>query len=297
MNETEWQSYDAAARRGSSPGGVPDSLCAHGGHDETRPGYGNAHRDADHGGGTKETGLQPNKVITNDDVELKPVDGTTVSTTTLRSTDAVVNMMVDRPYAQGTPIVSESLKEPGIAQRLDKGSRAFSMAIREINTFNSGINDGDSIDILWSKTYAISGYVQPPSGGQPEKIERQFATTKTLLQSIKVLKVVSLKLGTTQSSSSSGVVNTQGGGSTSASDQQKAQQAVQAAYAEDAPYSMVLILAVTDQQAEVIKFAREEGKVDIALRATDDTDRETTTGITDRILVDNTGGLPELLVR
>jgi len=246
----------------------------------------------------KENGLQPNKVITSDDVELKPVDGTTVSTTTLRSPDAVVNMMVDRAYAQGTPIVSESLKEPGIAQRLDKGSRAFSMAVREINTFNEGINDGDAIDVLWSREYDITGYVQPPGGGQPEKVERKYSTTKTLLQNIKVLKVVSLKLGSAQSGNTNTVVNTQGGGNTSASDQQKAQQALQAAYADDAPYGMVLIMAVTDQQAEVIKFARENGKVDIALRATDDTDRETTTGITDRILVDEYRVvLPELLVR
>src|SRR5689334_4343622 len=205
----------------------------------------------------KENGLQPNKIITSDDVELKPVDGTTVSTTTLRYPDSVINMMVDRAYAQGTPIVSESLKEPGIAQRLDKGSRAFSMAVREINTFNQGINDGDAIDVLWSREYDITGYVQPPGGGQPEKVERKYSTTKTLLQNIKVLKVVSLKAATT-SSSSSGVVNMQGASSSSASDQQKAQQAIQAAYADDALYSMVLIMAVTDQQAEVIKFAREE---------------------------------------
>jgi len=245
----------------------------------------------------KENGLQPNKIITADDVQLTPVDGTTVSTTTLRTTDQVVGKMVNQAYAQGTPIVAEALKEPGVAQRLTQGSRAFSIALREINTFNQGINDGDAIDVLWSKEYDITGYVQPPTGGAPEKVERKFSTTMTLLQNIKVLKVVSLKVGADQAQSS-GPVNASAGGNSSASDQQKAQQAIQQAYEETAPYSMVLILSVTDQQAEVIKFARETGKIDLALRATGDDQRETTTGITDRILVDEYRVvLPELLVR
>ena len=190
----------------------------------------------------KENGLQPNKIITDADVQLTPVDGTTVSTTTLKTTDQVVGKMVNRAYAQGTPIVSELLKEPGVAQRLTQGSRAFSIALREINTFNQGINDGDAIDVLWSKEYDITGYVQPPTGGAPEKVERKFSTTKTLLQNIKVLKVVSLKVGADQTQGSTGPVNASGGGNSSASDQQKAQQAIQQAYEDTAPYSMVLIL-------------------------------------------------------
>ena len=243
-------------------------------------------------------GLQPNKVITDEQLEYKNVDGSTVPTTTIRNKLDVVGMIVTEDYPADTPILSTSIREPGVAQQLERGSKAFSMALQEINTFNQGINDGDTIDILWSRKYQISGYVQPPTGGEPEKIEREFFTTKTLLQNVRVLKVVSLKLGAEQTSGSGGVVNASGGGSDSASDQEKQQQAVQQAYEETAPPTMVLILSVTDQQAEVIKFARENGKIDLALRATDDTDRETTTGITDRILVDEYRVvLPELLVR
>lgn len=243
-------------------------------------------------------GLQPGKIITEGQLETSFVDGSTVTTTTVRSPQQVVGMIVTEPYQAGQQISTASIREPGIAQQLERGSRAFSMALQEINTFNQGISDGDSIDILWSRKYLISGYVQPPTGGDPEKIEREFFTTKTLLQNVKVLKVVSLKLGAEQTSSSGSVVNASGGGNDSASDQQKQQQAIQQAYEETAPPTMVLILSVTDQQAEVIKFARENGKIDLALRATDDTDRETTTGITDRILVDEYRVvLPELLVR
>jgi Flp pilus assembly protein CpaB len=242
--------------------------------------------------------LEPNKIVTDDMLDFKNVDGTTVPTTTARLKEDVVGLMVTQRYEEGQLIQTNKLREPGVAQQLEKGSKAFALALQEINTFNQGINNGDTIDLLWSKEYDITGYVQPPTG-EPEKVERKYSTTKTLLQNIKVLRVVSLKVGSqANGSSSSTVVNTSGGGDTSASDEQKAQQAVQAAYADDAPPSMVLILTVSDQQAEVIKFARETGKVDIALRSSEDTDRETTTGITDRILVDEYRVvLPELLVK
>ena len=73
-----------------------------------------------------------------------------------------------------------------------------------------------------------------------------------------------------------------------------------AMYLEDAPYQTVLVLGVTDQQAEVITFARQNGSVDLTLRSSavqkddtgavikdaagndvrGDTDVEKTTGIT-----------------
>jgi Flp pilus assembly protein CpaB len=57
-------------------------------------------------------------------------------------------------------------------------------------------------------------------------------------------------------------------------------------------------LSVTDQQAEVIKYARETGVVDLTLRARDDTDVERTTGITDKIMVEDYGvQIPELIVK
>jgi Flp pilus assembly protein CpaB len=40
-----------------------------------------------------------------------------------------------------------------------------------------------------------------------------------------------------------------------------------AMYAADAPFQTVLVLGVTDQQAEVIAYARENGLVDLTLRS------------------------------
>jgi Flp pilus assembly protein CpaB len=82
-----------------------------------------------------------------------------------------------------------------------------------------------------------------------------------------------------------------------------------AMYAPEAPVSTVLVLGVTDQQAEVIKFARENGVIDLTLRSSalqkddqgnvlkdeagkeirGDQDVELTTGISINILVDQYG--------
>jgi len=246
--------------------------------------------------------LKAYTVLNAQNVTLKSVDPSTVLTTTARTPDQVVGKMTTRDYQDGDAISTDesALTDPGIAQLLgqnpyNKGKHAFALSVQEIDTFNQGITDNDNVDVLWSRQYDVTGYVQPPSGGAPEKVERQLMSTKTLLQNVKVLKAISLKLN--QGSSNSGkVVNS--AGASNANQQQQAQQAVQAPYAKDAPPTMVLILAVSDQDAEVIKFARENGIVNLALRAADDTEPDRTTGITDKILVeDYKVVLPELLIK
>ena len=238
-------------------------------------------------------------VLTSDTLTLKQVDETTVLTTTARTVEEVTGLMTLRPYQAGDIIskADDALREPGVSRVLPKGLKAFGLALQEMNTFNQGITEGDTIDIIWSRQYDVTGYTQPPNGGAPEKVERQLSTTKTLLQSVQVLRVVSL-LATAQNTSGQ-VVNPSGGTTDQQQQaQQRAQAAVQAEYAADAPPTMLLILAVTDQQAEVIKFAREQGTIDIALRAAGDIDPERTSGITDRILVDDYKVvMPELLIK
>jgi len=223
------------------------------------------------------------------------VDQTTILTTTARNNSEVIGKMTLVDY-QDSEVISkapEALRDPGLSRVVAKGKRAFGLAIQEINTFNQGLGENDNVDLLWSRQFETTTYVQPPTGAAPEKIDRQLWTTKTLLQNVRILKVVTLGGG--KATTSGGAVNASPQDSDSA---QKAQQALQASYAADAAPTMVLVLEITDQQAEVIKFARENGRIDLALRAADDTDVERTTGITDKILVEDYGVvLPELVIK
>ena len=232
-------------------------------------------------------------VLDSDKVQMINVDQTTVLTTTARTLQDVNGKMTTVAYRTGETIskADEQLRDPGISRILTKGQRAFGFAIQELNTFNQGVNDNDRVDVIWSREFEINDYVQPPTGAAPEKVTQHAKTTKTLLQNVRVLKAVSLQVG---KKSSGQVVNASGGNEGDA--QQKAQAAVQAAYAPEAPPSMLLILEISDRQAEVLKFARENGVVSLVLRAADDNDVERTTGITDKILVEDYGVvLPELV--
>jgi len=79
--------------------------------------------------------------------------------------------------------------------------------------------------------------------------------------------------------------------------QTAAQQALYASGAET-PFAAALILAVNDQQAEVLKFARESGVLNLTLRAKDDAEIQRTTGITDKIMNADYGVVvPELIIK
>jgi len=233
-------------------------------------------------------------ILTNDNLGLVDVDQRNVPTTTLNLVNQEsVGKMVLRDYKANEPVVTTDLQDPGVPQLLDKGKRAFAVAIQEINTFNQSIIASDSIDLIWSRKFIISAYTVPPGGGTAEKVEREAWSTKTLLQNIKVLRVVPLRTSST-TGTTNGVNSSQSGGNDAA----KADQALQAQFAATAPPTMVLILSVDDQQAEVIKFARENGQLDVALRATGDDEPGTTSGITDQILVnDYKVVVPDLIVK
>jgi Flp pilus assembly protein CpaB len=233
-------------------------------------------------------------ILTNDNLGLVDVNESSVPTTTLHLVNQEsVGKMVLRDYKANEPVVTTDLQDPGVPQLLDKGKRAFAVAVQEINTFNQSIIANDSIDLIWSRKFIISAYTVPPGGGTAEKVEREEWSTKTLLQNIKVLRVVSLR-----TTASNGTTNGVNSSSQSGNDPSKADQALQAQFAATAPPTMVLILSVDDQQAEVIKFARENGLLDVALRATGDDEPGTTSGITDQILVnDYKVVVPELIVK
>jgi Flp pilus assembly protein CpaB len=235
-------------------------------------------------------------ILTTDNLGLVDVDQRSVPTTTLNLVNQEsVGKMVLRDYRANEPINTNDLQDPGVPQLLEKGKRAFALSIQEINTFNQSIIANDNIDLIWSRKFTVSAYLVPPGGGTAEKVERELWSTKTLLQNIKVLRVQSLRVAANTGGTTNGVnAQAQSGNN----DPQKAQQAVQAAFAKDAPPTMVLVLSVDDQQAEVIKFARENGILDVALRATDDTEPGTTTGITDKTLVDDYKVVvPDLIVK
>ncbi len=213
----------------------------------------------------------------------------------------VVGKMLTRDYAQGTQINTTDVSDPGVSQVLTKGQRGFVLPIHEVDNFGGQLVDGDVVDVLWTRQFEIITSIVGPDG-KPQQLTRSFPTTKKVLDNIKVVRVIHLALGSTKKSTNSTVDTTpqQSGSSDAAAQQQAAAQAAQGLYATTAetPFSAALILGITDQQAEVIKYARETGIVNLTLRAQGDTDVERTTGITDKIMTEDYGVvLPEIIFK
>jgi len=235
--------------------------------------------------------------ITADDVTIKDMEVTQIMTPTLTSGQMVIGKMVTRDYKVNDQIIATDVADLGISQILAKGQKAFVLPVKEVDNFGGQIVDGDVVDVLWTRTFELTTLLVGPDG-KPSQVTKPLPSTKKVLDNIKIVRVIQLR-PSTSNKSGSGPVNSNGG--QQPSDQQAqaaAQQAAQAAYGPDALVTAALVLSVTDQQAEVIKYARETGVVDLTLRARDDTDVERTTGITDKIMVEDYGvQIPELIVK
>ncbi|MDQ2806598.1 MAG: Flp pilus assembly protein CpaB [Chloroflexota bacterium] len=214
----------------------------------------------------------------------------------------IIGKMLTRDYAQGTQVNTNDVSDPGVSQVLTKGQRGFVLPIHEVDNFGGQLVDGDVVDVLWTRQFEIVTSIVGPDG-KPTQLTRNFPTTKKVLDNIKVVRVIHLAAGGTKKSTNSTVDTTpqqSGSGADTAAQQAAAAQAAQALYGTTAetPFSAALILGITDQQAEVIKYARETGIVNLTLRAQGDTDVERTTGITDKIMTEDYGVvLPEIIFK
>lgn len=160
------------------------------------------------------------------------------------------------------PVLNSQVSSVGFSNALAKGERAYSLPVTARNTFADAITENDRVDVLWTVGFKVS----VPYYGDDGKIKYEkdvYTSTKTLLQDVKVLRVMSLR--TVPPSTSGGSVN--GDAQQTAANTQP-QQSLSSMYAADAPYASLLVLAVNDQAAEVLKYAQDMGgHIDLTLRS------------------------------
>jgi Flp pilus assembly protein CpaB len=161
-----------------------------------------------------------------------------------------------------TPVLESQVSSVSFSNVLAKGERAFSLPVTARNTFADSITDNDRVDVLW--TIAINGSrPYKDEAGATKYKDETYMSTKSILQDVKVLRVISLR--PTLPQQNSGAAD----GSAQTASNQAAQPSLSSMYTADAPYASVLLLAVNDQQAEVLKYAQENGggKIDLILRS------------------------------
>ncbi len=258
-------------------------------------------------------------VLDASNVAMLDVDASTAVSPTVRDAVGVYNKMTLLPLAKGQPILANQLTTSGFSNVIDKGKRAFTLAVPQRSTFGGALTENDYVDVLWTQKFEVIQLVPGPDGKNEEKI-KELASTKTVLENIQVLRVVDLHPAAAPSNGNGGSGNSQNSQADNASSTKRTSTtaAVNTAYTSDALPAAVLLLAVTTQQAEVLKYAQENGIIDLALRSSGaqkgpdsktlkgpdgkdiigDHDPEKTTGITSKVLVEQYGLLlPEILIK
>lgn len=198
----------------------------------------------------------------------------------------VVGLVVRRNVAQGQALTSADfetgLSMPQIVASIRPGLRAMAVPLSKVDSVGALLQPGDYVDVILTlndpdalnpvvvsnpnaSQTSIDGTVQPPYISIDEYINN--TTVKVVVQNVQVL--ATLPRSPTEPNNSVGPAAT-------------------------AEPDVIVVLAVTPQQAEVVRFAQLDGNVSLVLRApTDSAAGDTaTSGITLKELVDRWGVLP-----
>jgi pilus assembly protein CpaB len=163
------------------------------------------------------------------------------------------------------------------------------------------------VDVLasfrFTRTFLRPGFNEQGQLIITEESVTDLQSTKTLVQNVQVLRVIKPPAVPEGTPTPGGAPQQEGPPQTDSSGQpvgeggaaQPNQQGQPAAGETLVPGSWILVLAVTDQEAELIKLSREQGTgVTLVLRGRGDTAVETTVGATLDLLVSQFGlPLPE----
>ncbi len=181
---------------------------------------------------------------------------------------------------------------PDVARLLDPGKRAIAVQVDQVSGVGTLIKPGDRVDVVLALTEGdnknpiiVEG--APTREGQPLTTVRNFNTVDPLLNNTTVkvlvenLRVVGTLLPPVEAAP--GTQNNQGSTSTTPSLNGQSQ---------------LVLLEVTPQQAEIIRFTQLDGNLSLVLRAPADAEAAPvkTTGITVRELVDQYGVLPPKII-
>jgi pilus assembly protein CpaB len=200
------------------------------------------------------------------------VDASTVPSNTTTSPNDLYGKMTLVPLTKGQPVRMDQLTTAGFSDILATGERAFSLAVPARDTFGNAVAENDHVDLLWSAVISYKAQSVDPTG-KPNFVDATYTSTKTLLQNVHVLRVIQLSQtppagqngqaqGNNSNASNADATNTQTASGTTSNT-----APLESMYTQDAPYESVLILGVTDQQAEVLTYARDNGEIDLTLRS------------------------------
>jgi pilus assembly protein CpaB len=199
----------------------------------------------------------------------------------------VQGKQVVRQINANSVIRPNDLIEPGLSQQIppadeedEPDPKAYPLEIDALSGVADQLVPGDFVDII--TTYAIEQYIQVT----PDRIETQiYHTTKTVIQRAEVLRIVRPPRqegeGEGQQGAQPGAdVQPEAGGAAAQPEQEGGGPTT------ITPGTWIVVLALTDQEAEVLEYTQNVEGTDttLVLRGSDDEEIEDTLGATLSIL-------------
>jgi pilus assembly protein CpaB len=202
-----------------------------------------------------------------------------------------------RDVNAGVPISINNLADPGLSQRIpppdepdEARPKAYPVQVDSLSGVADQIIEGDFVDVIG--TYGLEVYVQVTE----TRIETvTFYTTKTIVQRAQVLRILRPARQTTEEGEEEapppGADTQPQGPQTPQVDEEgrPIPREPEAGAANVTPGQWVVVLAVTNQEAEALEYTTNEqvnSNIALVLRATGDEEIEQTSGVTLNILYD-----------
>jgi pilus assembly protein CpaB len=235
-----------------------------------------------------------------DDLQEEVVDASTVSSDVVTSRLEAIGLAYSDDLIPGQALIKAQLESPGLANRIEPGRRAFALPVDAASLVGGLVRDEDNLDIVFNTRLSLlrinpsypleapdnielgevtdpetdeDALLLPPYGGDslgpsypyPGEDGSRFwvsdmtegdPSTKVVLQNVRVLRVV--VPGTTEAGGA------EEGGS-------------------------FLVLDVSPEEAETLRFMVENGTYQVVLRGLEDSEIVTTDGETYNQMVDDLG--------
>jgi pilus assembly protein CpaB len=224
------------------------------------------------------------------------------------SANDLLNKQTVRQINFNERVTQSDVTEPGLsiliptAQPNQPRPKAVPVLVDNLSGVADQIRPGDFVDIL--TTIEIQRTIIRPSFGENNQITLKEESitgksVKTLIQNVQVLQVLkpAAPPGTPGAEGGAPPAEQQGPPQTDASGQpiqpgqagQPTQQSGPETTGTFQPGEWILTLALTDQQAEIVKFSTESGVISLTLRGRGDTAVDNTLGATLSLLVEQFG--------
>lgn len=232
--------------------------------------------------------------VTPDKVQEKPVDSSAALPGALHSTSQVSGQPALFAIPAGSQVTDAAIGLggglPSLSAQLKPGEKAISLQVDRVTGLDFLIRAGDHVDIVLSEKITV---LQPTADTISKPANQQrfetvpgldaVRTVKTILQNKRVLYVSQSRQ---QAAAAAASASPSAGGQT-----QQTPATIE---------NVIVVIAGTDQDAEVIKFAQndvtEVGFLTAVLRNTQDAASEKTTGITiDRLVTQYGLAIPNII--